>query len=178
MSTTPSNEDFIQAVTAELPAVRAFVTALMPGHSNVEELMKRTSLTFWRERGGYEPGSDLRAWAFCWAKWTLRTYAKQKHYSSWVLEDENLTRLIANRLRDRMPASADATQAALDQCLENLRPMEREMLLGRYVLQQAAPRRGRRRDAEAGTLKVTLLRLRAALRSALSERLLTGPAKA
>lgn len=178
MSAPASEEEFVTELTANQPALQSFIVSLMPGDPGTDDVMQRTNLTLWRKRETYQSGTNFRAWAFECAKWTMRAYFKEKQRSSWLIVDEELTRAVTERMIERIPASPDAPQAALRMCLQNLRQMDRDLVLSHYeegeTLAECAKRCGR----TAGTLKVTLFRLRAALRRCISDRLATGAANA
>ncbi len=181
MPNSPENlpaidEGFVAELTANQPALHSFIVSLMPGDSATDEVLQRTNLTLWRKRESYQAGTNFRAWAFECAKWTLRAYLKEKQRSSWLIVDDELTRAITERMVERIPAEADAPQAALRMCLERLRPMDRELILSHYEEEETLAQFSKRRGRTVGTLKVTLFRLRATLRRCISDRLATGTA--
>jgi RNA polymerase sigma-70 factor (ECF subfamily) len=171
-----SEEEFIAELTTNQPALQAFIISLMPGDPGADDVMQRTNLTLWRKRQTYQSGTNFRAWAFECAKWTLRAYLKEKQRKSWLLVDEELLKTVTERMVERIPQPPDAPQAALRLCLERLRPIDRDLVVSHYeegrTLAECAQKSGR----TAGTLKVTLFRLRAALRRCISDRLATGAA--
>lgn len=176
MSNPAPEEEFVTELTANQSALQAFVASLMPGDSGAEEVMQRTNITLWRKRETYQSGTNFRAWAFECAKWTMRAYFKERQRSNWLVIDEDLTRALTERMVERLPSSSSAPQAALRMCLDGLRPIDRDLVLSHYeegrTLAECAYRSGR----TPGTLKVTLFRLRAALRRCISDRLATGAA--
>jgi RNA polymerase sigma-70 factor (ECF subfamily) len=176
MTQPASEEEFIAELTTNQPALQAFIVSLMPGDPGADDVMQRTNLTLWRKRLTYQSNTNFRAWAFECAKWTLRAYLKEKQRASWLLVDEDLLKSVTERMMDRIPPAPDAPQAALRLCLERLRPIDRDLVVSHYeegrTLADCAQNSGR----TAGTLKVTLFRLRAALRRCISDRLATGAA--
>lgn len=178
MQNPAPEEEFVTELTANQPALQAFIASLMPGDPGTDDVMQRTNLTLWRKRGTYQSGTNFRAWAFECAKWTMRAYFKEKQRGNWLVVDEDLTRAVTERMIERVPASTDAPQAALRMCLDRLRPIDRDLVLSHYeegeTLAECAKRSGR----TPGTLKVTLFRLRALLRRCITDRLATGAAHA
>lgn len=169
-----TEEEFVAELTAQQPALQAFVVSLMPGDPGVDEVLQRANITLWRKREVFVAGTNFRAWAFETVRWTLRGYLKEKQRSGWLVVDDELARAVSERMAERLPESADAPQAALRHCLEKLRPVDRELVLSHYeegeTLAECAQRCGR----TVGTLKVTLFRVRAALRKCIAERLAVG----
>lgn len=176
MIPTLTEEGFVTELTASQSALQAFIAALMPGESGVDEVLQRTCLTLWRKRATFEAGTNFRAWAFETAKWTLRAYLKETRRASWLVVDEELTRVISERMAARVPRSADASAAALRMCLEKLRPIDRDLVLSHYEEGESLAECAKRCGRTVGTLKVTLFRLRAALRRCITDRLATGAA--
>lgn len=174
MSQSASEEEFVAELTANQPAIQAFIVSLMPGDSGTDEVMQRTNITLWRKREDYQSGTNFRAWAFECAKWTLRAYFSEKQRKNWLIVDEELTRAVTERMIERMPESPDTAQRALRLCLDGLRPMDRELVLSHYEEGESLADCAKRCGRTVGTLKVTLFRLRAILRRCISDRLATG----
>lgn len=164
-------EAFVTELTANQPALQAFIASLMPGDPGTDEVMQRTNITLWRKRETYTPGTNFRAWAFECAKWTLRAYLKEKQRKNWLIVDEELTQAITERMIQRIPTSPDAPQAALRICLERLRPIDRDLVLSHYEEGESLADCAKRCGRTPGSLKVILFRLRAALRRCITERL-------
>lgn len=171
-----SEEAFITELTAHQPAIQAFIVSLMPGDPDTDEVMQRTNLVLWRKRDSFTPGTNFRAWAFECAKWTIRAYLKEKRRSNWLIIDDDLTRHLTETMMHLIPSSPNATQTALRLCLQRLRSSDRELLLSHYQDGESLSDFARRAGTTPGTLKVTLFRLRAALRRCISDRLATGKA--
>lgn len=176
MSASASEEEFVTELTANQSALQAFINSLMPGDSGTDEVMQRTNITLWRKRETYQTGTNFRAWAFECAKWTMRAYLKEKQRGNWLVVDEELTQVITDRMIERLPPSPNAPQIALRMCLEKLRPVDRDLILNHYEGGESLAECAQRSGTTAGTLKVTLFRIRAVLRRCISDRLATGAA--
>jgi RNA polymerase sigma-70 factor (ECF subfamily) len=165
------DEEFVTELTANQPALQAFIAAMMPGHSSTDDVLQKTNLTLWRKREDYQSGTNFRAWAFECAKWTMRAHLKEEKRRSWLLVDDELTLAITARMAERMPHRPNAAQSALRHCLDRLRPADRDLVISHYEdgvpLGVYAKTRGR----STGGLKVTLFRLRAILRRCVIDRL-------
>lgn len=164
-------EAFVAELTAQQAAIQAFIASLMPGDSGTDEVMQRTNLLLWRKRDAFTPGTNFRAWAFECAKWTMRAYLKETQRKNWLVFDDDLARAVTERMAERLPAAPDAPQAALRVCLSKLRDRDRELILSHYEEGESLADCARRTGSTAGTMKVALFRLRAALRRCITERL-------
>lgn len=176
MPDTTTEEEFVSELTAHQAALQAFVTSLMPGYEGVDEVVQRTNITLWRKRDTYQSGTNFRAWAFTSAKWTLLAYLKEKKRENWLVVDDELTCIVMDRMIEKIPDQPSSLHAALRLCLEQLRPIDRDLLLSHYEDSEGLSAISKRSGRSAGTLKVTLHRLRAIMRRCISDRLATGAA--
>lgn len=178
MNPAEPEEEFVTELTANQAALQAFVISLMPGDPGADEVMQRTNITLWRKRETYQTGTNFRAWAFECAKWTLKAYLKEKRRNNWLIVDEDLTRALTERMMGMMPSAPGAAQTALRGCLDSLRPIDRDLVLSHYEEGESLAECAKRSGRTAGTLKVTLFRLRAALRRCITDRLTTAEFRA
>lgn len=169
-----SEEEFVTELTANQPAIHALIVSLMPGDPAVDDVLQQTNLTLWRKRESYRSGTNFRAWAFECARWTMRAHFKEQGRKSWLVVDDELARAVSERMIERLPKVPGESQAMLRICLGKLREADRDLLLSHYEegrsLAQCAALTGR----SAASLKVTLFRLRAALRRCMTSRLALG----
>ena len=54
-------EEFVRELTASQGRIRAFIVSLMPGSSDVGDVLQETNLTLWKSRGRFRPGSNFLA---------------------------------------------------------------------------------------------------------------------
>lgn len=170
----PFNEDderFVAELTAHQAAIQAFIQSLMPGDPACDDVVQRTNITLWRKRETFTLGTNFRAWAFEVAKWNVRSHFKDLGRKHWLVFDDGLTEAVSDRMSELTETRDDDRQAALRECLAKLRRIDRELLISHYevgeTLAECAARTGRSRNG----LKVTLFRLRAALRGCIAARL-------
>lgn len=168
-----AEESFVADLTAHQPALHAYISSLMPGDAAVDDVLQKTNLTLWRKREEFTPGTNFRAWSFECAKWSVRAFLKERRRKNWLVFDDELTAMITERMASLIPSPPSAApQAALRVCLDRMRAADRDLLLRHYEggesLADCATRLGR----TAGSLKVALFRLRAALRRCISDRLI------
>ncbi len=171
MQNPAPEEEFVTELTANQSALHAFVSSLMPGDPGVDDVVQLTNLTLWRKRESYESGTNFRAWAFACAKWTTMAWLKEKKRASWLLVDEDLARAASERMLALMPKAPGAVQTALRLCLGRLRPADRDLVLGHYEEGRSLARCAELSGRSVNALKVTLFRLRAALRRCITDRL-------
>lgn len=171
----PSNPDpdqiFVQLVVNHQPALRAFVLSLLPGSQEVDDVIQETNVEVWRLRGEFRIGTNFKSWMFSVAKFkVLAVWRERQRCRVWTMPDETLAQLI-----ERFEEGAlDQTQTRLDAlrfCLDRLRAEDRNLILKRYIddhnLEKLAREVGRTKDS----LKVSLHRIRAALRACMRRKI-------
>lgn len=173
-----SNDDaqFVQLIADHQNIIRGFIISLLPGAPGVDDVFQDTNAVIWRKRESFELGSNFRAWALSIARFQAMAHLQSLRRRRWVTLDQDIAELIADELETRPHANDfEIRLRALDVCLENLRPPDRELLIQRYWhrtrLQDFAVVSGR----SVSALKVTLFRLRAALKRCIEGQLRVTP---
>lgn len=175
-----SNADdarFVQLITEHQNLIRSFVISLLPGAPGVDDVIQNTNAVLWRKRDSFEAGSNFRAWAFTIARFQTMAYLQELKRRRWISLDTDVAEQIAQDLEeDPLEAAAYEEQLnALDHCLEKLRGKDRELVVQRYWhktrLQDYAVISHRSVDS----LKVTLFRLRAALKRCVETKINPSP---
>lgn len=157
-------EEFVRLLTSEQPAIHSFITSLMPGDPSVDDVLQRTNLVLWRKWAEFTLGTNFRAWAFKCASWQVKAYFKEKKSRNWLIIDEELTDLIAQRMGEQFPQSPDTTRSALKKCMARLRSEDRDLILDKYEQGSSLAECSQRTGRPINSLKVALFRLRARLR--------------
>lgn len=163
---------FVAQLTDTQMPLRLYVQSLMPGDSSAHDVMQQANATLWKKRRDFELGTNFRAWAFSVARYEVLNYRKQQ------ARDARLGLVFSDELQEVMTEelSQEADDLSLRQdvlrdCLEKLRPADKELILSRYfkdeTLQTFAEQVGR----SVGGLKVTLHRLRSSLQTCIEKNL-------
>ena len=168
---TDNEEEFVSELTAHQSSLRAFILSLMPGESDVDDVLQRTNLTLWRKRESFTLGTNFRAWAFEVAKWNVRSSFKDKKRKHWLVFDEELTSAVADQMLTQTQISTSDRQAAMRECLSKLREIDRHLLISHYEVGESLAEFAERTNRSRKGLKVALFRLRATLRRCIGSRL-------
>jgi RNA polymerase sigma-70 factor, ECF subfamily len=156
----------------QLP-LRLYVQSLLPGDPAARDVAQHANATIWEKRADFQLGTNFKAWAFAIARFEVLNYRKQQARDARLVFSEELEETFAEELAARSDDS-ERRHEALKQCLEKLRPVDRDLLMHRYVATGTLEEYGRRVGRSVGGLKVTLHRLRNALLACI-ERQLAGP---
>lgn len=170
IESSSDDAQFVQLIAEHQNVLRGFIITLLPGAPGVDDVFQNTNAVIWKKRETFELGTNFRAWAMSIARFQALAHMQQLRRRRWVTLDRD----VAEQLADDFEAQPDAMDldgrsAALDECIEKLRPKDRELLVERYWhrtrLQDFAVVSGRSVNA----LKVTLFRIRAALKRCIEE---------
>lgn len=142
----------------------------MPGVEGVCDVLQETNLVLWEKRGKFQPGSNFGAWAFTIARLEVKTHRRRLRKQGVPLLGDELLERLAERLAERTGESEERMRA-LEGCLGRLNGKERELVELRYssssTLEKFAIDCGR----SAESLRVTLFRIRAALKKCINAEL-------
>jgi RNA polymerase sigma-70 factor (ECF subfamily) len=177
MAPKPDPEQtFVQLVVTHQAALRAFVLSLLPGSPEVDDVIQETNAEIWVKRGDFRIGTDFKSWMFSVAKFkVMAVWRDRQRRKVWTVPDETLARLV-ERIESGALSSTEERQDALRVCLSRLRVEDRSLILKRYIgdlsLDHLAREIGRKKDS----LKVSLHRIRTALKVCMKRRLNLGEA--
>ena len=154
--------------------LRAFVAAFCPDRNQVDEVAQRTFIWAYEHLGEYRPGTRFYSWLKAIARNMLLAELEAQRREARN-QRRHLAHLQATACRDRL--GTDAADRRLDQvealqaCLEKLPAKARRLIRLRY--EKPAPIAVIARDLKRseGGVKVTLFRIRQALRKCVEDRL-------
>jgi RNA polymerase sigma-70 factor (ECF subfamily) len=155
-------QEFVSQLTASQGRIRAFVVSLMPGSSDVGDVVQETNLTLWKSQARYRPGSNFLAWAFTIARLEVLHHRTREKRRGHVLISDELLDMLANEL----PATDDHDiyLNALENCKSKLTESQRELIDVRYEPGHSLETYAQETGRKASALRVSLMRTRTALR--------------
>jgi RNA polymerase sigma-70 factor, ECF subfamily len=154
---------FVHLIADHQSELRAFVTSLMPGSSDIDDVVQEANKVVWEKRGEFEIGTNFKAWMFSVAKFqVMAAWRDKKRKKEWGVPESVLIKLIDDAL-----ATSDNTNVPdheiLHECLQRLRPKDRGLILRRYFdgwrVKKVADEAGRGSDS----VKMSLRRIRSLL---------------
>lgn len=163
--------EFVRLLTDHQDALRALVYSFLPNHPDVKDLVQEINVVLWSRRSQFRLGTNFGAWASRVARNKLMNHHKKMRRAGWLVFDDDLVALMAEDSAMPESAALEAKRQALRHCLREISPQHRDLLLARYSspaeIRHYARRTGRSRES----LRVTLHRLRIALRRCIDQRL-------
>jgi RNA polymerase sigma-70 factor (ECF subfamily) len=167
-------QTFVQLVVNHQPALRAFVLSLLPGSPEVEDVIQETNAEIWVKRGDFRIGTEFKSWMFSVAKFkVMAVWRDHQRRKVWAVPDETLLKLV-ERIEAGEFADTDARHEALRFCLTRLRAEDRMLILNRYIAGHNLDRLARELGRKKESLKVSLHRIRMALKVCTNRRIRSG----
>jgi len=165
------DETIVHLITKHQVALRGFVSAMMPGSADVDDVVQEVNLLAWRRRAEYELNTNFKAWILTMAKFTMMSAWRDQRRKKETLMPEGLLVKLMEEGAEIPDSTAPARHEALEECLGILRPEDRALILKRYFedyrVKQLAAEVGRSADS----LKMSLHRIRNVLATCVKRRL-------
>ena len=171
----PANPDpeqiFVQLVVTHQPALRAFVLSLLPGSPEVDDVIQETNVEIWKKRGDFRIGTEFKSWMFSVAKFkVMAVWRERQRRKVWAVPDETLMKLV-ERIEEGALDATETRHHGLRFCLERLKAGDRILILNRYIVGQSLDKLAREVGRKPDSIKVSLHRIRAALRACMNRRI-------
>jgi RNA polymerase sigma-70 factor (ECF subfamily) len=168
--TEAEEAEYVRLLNDHQSMIRAFIISLMPGAPGVDDVIQEANRVLWTKRRDFEVGTNFRGWALSICRFQALAQLKKLRQQRWVSLSDSLAETIAGEMEDELDqAYEERRRDALRSCMAKLRHADRELLLERYWhrarLQDFAVMTGR----SAGGLRVTLFRLRTALKRCIEQ---------
>lgn len=162
--------EFVGQITRHQTALRAYIISLMPGMDGVSDVLQETNVVLWEKRGKFQPGTNFRAWACAIARYEVKTHRRKMLSRGLRLLDEDLAEQLADR-GEETPEKLDERLRALDKCINRLDDDGRQLVEHRYYSEASLEEFATRSGRSAESLRVTLFRIRAALKKCINNEL-------
>ena len=153
---------FVGLLTEHQLALRGYILSLMPGSSDVDDVLQETNIVLWEKRGKFELGTNFMAWASRVAFYEVMHHRDRMKKDRPLPFSDETVHLLAETLVPR-----DAKQprlTALEHCLGKLGEKHRELVMVRYTRGKSLIEHAERIGTTAESLRVTLHRIRQSLK--------------
>jgi RNA polymerase sigma-70 factor (ECF subfamily) len=145
-----------------------YIFALLPHEEDARDVLQETSVALYRKFAEYDPDKPFLAWAYRFAYLEVLKQRERNQRGTRYLSRE-LVECLA-RQREQHEPVLQARLQALERCLEELPPAERELIRQRYQGQLKADELMRLAGTSRRTLFRNLDRIRRLLFDCISRR--------
>lgn len=173
---TVNNPDQLQAyvklLTRHQEDIRAFIASLIPGSSDVGDILQETNVVLWMKRDDFEPGTNFIAWSFAIARLqVLKQRSRAKREGELRFSDKFI-----EAVSGMSPPAVlhEEYLSALERCMAKLTTYQRNMITSRYSSGRSLREFAENNGESPASLRSTLLRLRKALRKCIEQQGLEG----
>jgi RNA polymerase sigma-70 factor (ECF subfamily) len=124
---------------------------LVPHRADADDILQEVSLVLWDKSDENNPPGDFAAWGCRIAYFKVLDFLKKRRRSHVQFSQELLKRIGESAVDHADSLQLDDRRAALERCIEKLRPQDRKLLGQRFVegatTQSTAAQLGRSVDA-------------------------------
>lgn len=146
-----------------------YIFALLPHEEDARDVLQETSVALYRKFADYDADKPFLAWAYRFAYLEVLKQRERNQRRTRHLHGELLERLARER-QEQEPVLQVRLQA-LELCLQDLPPDDRELIRCRYQGQTSAEEMARQAGASRRTFFRKLDRIRRSLRECINRRL-------
>jgi RNA polymerase sigma-70 factor, ECF subfamily len=129
----------------------AYILTLLPNRADADDVLQEASLVMWDKFDGELPPADFTAWGCRIAYYKVLDFCKKQQRSRVFFSQPMLERLSETAIEQAASLQLDERRDALADCIEKLRPRDRDLLAQRFAegatIQTAAAHDGRSIDA-------------------------------
>src|SRR5262249_3667766 len=121
-----TGDEFVRLFSRTQPRLQAYILTMVPNWADAADILQETSSVMWRKFEQFERGSNFFAWACQIARFEVTAYRKRTKREGLLFSDEFLAAIADTN--DQLAATFEARQSFLVDCLQQLRPRDRELV--------------------------------------------------
>jgi RNA polymerase sigma-70 factor (ECF subfamily) len=140
--------------------------------SDVDDLLQEINVVLWEKCDEFQPGTDFWSWASQIARFKVLNQVRKYGRERLVFDDAVLQQLAA--MAEQKLQDLDRRRDALDHCLKQLPPAQRQLIDLRYASGQTVESIAESIGRPAGSIRQTLYRIRAALETCVQTQMTPG----
>ena len=125
-----ANEKFVQLLTGQQNQIYMYILSLVGNPVDARDVLQETNLVLWRKADEFEPDSDFAAWAGTVARYQVLAYRSQCSRDRLIFDDAVVAQLVDSHGVDDVDSPEH--EVALRECVEQLKPADRQALHQRY----------------------------------------------
>lgn len=162
----------VQEIIRHQSRLRGLVRCLLVRHRDVDDLLQEVNAVLWEKADQFQPGTDFWAWASQIARFKVLNHVRKLGRERLVFDDAVLEQLA--EIASTRAGQLDQRRAALDHCLQQLPPPQRQLIDLRYTAGQTVELIGATIGRPAGSVRQALYRIRTALQACIERQMALG----
>ena len=117
---------FVELFVKNQRRIYGYILTVVSDCNEADDLFQQTSMVLWEKSGEFRPGADFVRWGCGIAHNIIRNWRVKEGRDRHCFSDEMLARIA--EVRVEKSEWLDGALAALGICMEDLKPVERELL--------------------------------------------------
>ena len=131
------DDQFLTLLNSHQRRLVGYLRALVPNRADAEEVLQEVNLYLSQNAGSFELGTDFAAWALKVAHFRVLKWRRRQSRDRLVFDDSLLERLAVTA--ESLDTCSARRQGALEECLGQLAPNERDLIRQFYGELGATP---------------------------------------
>jgi len=164
-----NSEEIAVLWTNAQPAVAAFVSSVIPGFQDADDILQQVAVSVIKNFDKYDKERSFVGWAIGIARNEILMYHRQKTQGKVILSEKAI-RAISDTY-EKESAKLDDMKHALDICTKKLKGRARSILEMRYISELSVPRIAQKLGMTHGAVYTTFHRIRLALRDCINRQM-------
>ncbi len=125
------SEEFMQLFSRNQRRLYLHIIGQVGNPDDAEEILQETNVVIWSKFDRFQLGTNFIAWSFQIANYEVLKFRDRKRASRMVFSDELIGTLAQES--EESQGDLDLRRSALRECLQKLRPADRELIQQRYA---------------------------------------------
>jgi RNA polymerase sigma-70 factor, ECF subfamily len=123
-------DEFVDLFSRNAKGVYGYIYAMLPHWEDADDVFQETSRVLWQKFIAFKSGTSFFAWAREIARYQVLSFRRRERRSRVTFTDAFVDAVAATA--DASVERLEAEQRALADCVETLKPREREIILLRF----------------------------------------------
>jgi len=164
---TYSHEEVAILWTNAQPAVAAFVSSIVPGFQDADDILQQVAVAVIKNYDKYDTDRPFVAWAIGIAKNEILMYHRRNSQNKLIFSMQTIQSL--SKVCEQESTKFNEMKKALDICITKLKGRARRILEMRYLSELSIPRIGHKLGMKHSAVYTAFHRIRLALRDCINQ---------
>jgi RNA polymerase sigma-70 factor (ECF subfamily) len=154
------------------PAVAAFVSSIIPGFQDADDILQQVAVAIIKNYDKYDKDRPFVAWAIGIAKNEILMHYRKNSQGKVIFSTEAVQAI--SQAYEKESTKFNDMQKALDVCITKLKGRARRILEMRYISELSIPRIAQKLGMTHNAVYTTFHRIRIALRDCINRQISSG----
>ncbi len=167
----PSTSNFIRLLTEHQIPIKGLIISMAPGCQDVDDILQDINVVLWEKKNTYKEGTNYKAWAYAISRNKVMQYWDQQRKLGKMSLSNEFLESVAEARKDDTPNHLKDKLDTLGRCMQSLKPKEQQLVHARYSKATTLEAYASQIGSTAGSMKVSLHRIKKKLKSCVEKNL-------